>query len=327
MRKTLKIAILIVFLPILLSLDTMTYDSTYFAKYTSPENIHFLSYTENWDEQKLQELYQELILNTHGEEINLLQEVRVRGDAKPSDSNTRGQYHSLTNTITLFHGDMYLEPTDFRETLSHEYGHHFSYHYFPEQHFPTSNWANLRGLGDMPVRWDAFWNYSTTSHKWYPQEIMADDYVLLYGATKSVEIKDVYSNEAFYRKTVHDNDYISNVLENTSLHHLFEDVTGFAIDSNRYLETPTFENFHEGIASFKIMKKANIAYRLNVNYIKEDQEKYEELLFITEDDILDEISFLLNKIDHSTRIIELSLDVLDLSTSLGLQTKKITIQL
>jgi hypothetical protein len=326
-RKISMITLFLFSLPILLSLDSTTYDFNYFAKYRSPENIMFLSYTENWDEQKLQDLYLELIKNKHGDEINLLQEIRVRGEAKSTDSLTRGQYNSLTNTITLYHADTYLEPSDLSETLSHEYGHHFSYYYLKEQHFSFSTWATLRGLNDKRVRWDAFWNYSTASHKWYPQEVMADDYVLLYGPTKQVQLKDVYSNEAFYRKTVHDNQDISNVLENKTLHLYLEEATGFPVEHERLIEAPRFNDFHNGIVSFKITNKAEVAYRLNVTYDKEGQTHYEEFLFIAEDDTLDMISFSLEDIVHSTNRIELSIDVIDLNTSIGIQTKTIKVQI
>ncbi|MEH7387010.1 hypothetical protein V7147_16600, partial [Bacillus sp. JJ1521] len=103
-KKVIVILFILCSLPILLSLDTITYNSTYYAKYESPEGILFLSYTENWDEPQLKDLYQELIKNKHGEELNLLQEIRVMGGSSPSNSMITGIYHPFISSITLYKG-------------------------------------------------------------------------------------------------------------------------------------------------------------------------------------------------------------------------------
>ncbi|MFC4322195.1 hypothetical protein [Litchfieldia salsa] len=319
-RKVSSILVILLSLPILLSLDSPAYDSTYYAKFKSPENIMFLSYTENWNEQKLEQLYHELIKNKHGEEIFLLQEVRVIGEPKFSDLRTRGQYHSLTNTITLYHADTSLEASELAGTLSHEYGHHFTYHYLKEHHLPNSTWAKLRGLQGEPVRWDAFWNYSTSHHMWYPQEIIADDYVLLYGATKPVKIEDVFTNEAFYRKTIHDNQEVANVLDNTELHRYLEEQTGIAVDEDRLLSLPEFIKYKENVISYKISQKANVAYRLNVTSFNKNNKQYHEFLIITDEHTQDVINFPIPEMILSMSKAEINLEIVDLNTSIGFQT-------
>lgn len=321
MKKIITFIFLIFTLPILLSLDSTIYNPNFLAKYESPEGILFLSYTETWDEQKLEELYQELLKNKYGEEIYFLQEVRVIGDVKQTNSLTRGQYHALTSTITLFQGDRYTTPLSYREILSHEYGHHFTYYHLKEQHFPFSTWSKLRGLENQNIRWDAFWNYNTNHHQWFPQEIMADDYVLLYGATSSVELKDILSNEAFYRKTQHDNQALSNVLENKALQEYLSEKTGIPIESDRFLETPELLRIQDGEIWFKVTPKQDVAYRLNLTIYEDGSTAYHELLIIT-DQTLNEISFSVTEFIpyNDDAYIEANLNVLDINTSIGFQT-------
>ena len=331
-KKILMIAITTFVLPILLSLDSTAYMSNYLAKYKSPEGILFLSYTDTWTEDKLENLYLELINNKHGDEIYNLQEVRVFGEGMASDRYTRGQYNALTNTITLYHGDKYIEPTAFREILSHEYGHHFTYYYLNHHHFPFSKWAKLRGLEDESIQWNAFWNYTSASHQWYPQEIIADDYVLLYGPTSPVDLKDVYSNEAFYLKTQHDNQDISNVLENRQLHRYLEEVTGIPIDSTRIIDTPKFKILKDNVLSFNVTEKENVAYRLNLTFFEKDGSTYtkgddQEFLTITNEQHQGVITFPLKQINKkdSNEYLEVTIDVLDLDTSIGFQTQPIQV--
>jgi len=313
---------LIFLIPFLLSLDSSAYNSNYYAKYISPEGISLLSYTDTWDEEKLKQLYDELIKNKHGEEIYHLQEIRVYGGHLQSAPLTRGQYHTLTSTITLYYGDVYTEPSTLKSTLSHEYGHHFTYHYLKEQHLPFSKWAKIRGLQTDSVRWDAFWNYTSGNHKWYPQEISADDYKLLYGATHQIDIDDVYSNEAFYVMTLHENQELSNVFDNTVLHRYLEDLTGIPIETSRIIQTPQLSIANGEMISFKVTEKANVAYRLTITY----QDRDTELISITENGQSELVYSIKELFEHGnsslyTGYLEATIDVVDLSTSLGFKTK------
>jgi hypothetical protein len=317
---------LFLFLPVLLSLDSPAYDSNYHAKYTTPEGIAFLSYTEAWDKEKLKGLYEELLKNKHGNEIYALQEVRVKAGSY-EDSRVKAHFHALTNTITLYDGDQYTVPSAYRETLAHEYGHHFAYYHFTAHHLPFSTWADIRGLNDEPVRWDAFWNYSGNHHQWYPQEIMADDYVLLYGAVESSNREDVDSNEAFYRRTEHENQDIENVLDNEELHQYLEEMTGVEIDKSRLLHTPKLQSFEDGSLSFSIREKENVAYRLNVTVYEQEndaytEDGYDEWTDITSEDDGKELVFSLDTVSlPSDGYLKVNVDVLDLTTSLGFQTE------
>ncbi|WP_102346575.1 hypothetical protein [Bacillus sp. Marseille-P3661] len=330
MKRALLFLFLLICSPILLSFDSTAYDDNYFAYYKSPEGISFLSYTENWNEQKLKDLYKELIKNKHGAEIKFLQEVRVKdGPSKDNgilNPSIRGHYNVLTSTITIYHGDQFTKASELSEILSHEYGHHFSYYYFKTHHFPFSKWSSLRGLNSTDIYWDAFWNYSANNerHKWYPQEIIADDYILLFSAPNPVKLKDVYNNEAFYLRTEHENQDIPNIYEQLELHRYISKVTGIKVDEDRLLETPTLLPFTEDQNKilYSITKKANVAYRLTINYEDDGEEKYMELLKITDKNSGDTLEFLLNEIagDIEQNSFRATLDVLDLNTGIGLNT-------
>jgi hypothetical protein len=316
-KKIIAFLFVLCSLPILLSLDPITYNSSFYAKYESPKGILFLSYSENWNEQQLEELYQELIKNKHGEEIILLQEVRVMDGPSPSNNRITGIYHPFISSITLYKGNEHTNAREYRDTLSHEYGHHFAYYYFPSHHFPFSKWAKLRGLDDIPIHWNSFLNYSVSAHEWYPQEIFADDYVLLYGAINEVDREDVYSNEGFYMRTEHENQQLTNVLGNQELQQFIERKTGIKIDDDRKLKTPKLSLVTDDSLTFDIEKKENVAYRLNLA----DYEYYE----IT-DDKSGSVTFSINHIDLPENEV-ISIDVLDLETSIGFRTDDIRLHL
>ncbi|MEH7223523.1 hypothetical protein V7112_06855 [Bacillus sp. JJ1566] len=314
-KKIIVFLLLLCNLPILLSLDPTTYDPSYYSKYESPEGILFLSYSENWNKPQLEDLYRELIKNKHGEEINLLQEVRVMAGSSPSNNMITGIYHPFISSITLYKGNEHSTAREYRDTLSHEYGHHFTYYYFPSHHFPFSKWAKLRGLDHMPINWNSFLNYSISAHEWHPQEIFADDYVVLYGAVDKSERDDVYTNEAFYKRTQHENQKLDNVLGNEELQQFIERETGIKIDSNRKLKTPELTTITDESLTFSVEKKKDIAYRLNLG----DYELYE----ITEDQsgliTFSDIIFPENAV--------VSLDILDLNTSIGYRIEDIRLHL
>lgn len=325
MKKRLVLLVLMIILPFLLSLSPSIYHSNYYAKYTSPEGIHFLSYSKEWNQQKLQQLYHELLTNKHGKELSLLREIRIWGGSMRNSPYTTGRFNVLTNTIDLFHGDKFITPSIYQKTLSHEYGHFFTYHYLKTFHFPFSTWAKLRGLEHQPVHWDAFWNYRSKNHHWYPQEIMAEDYVLLYGATKKVEIN---SNEAFYLRTQHDNQQLSNILENKKLQQYLEAKTGIKIDQSRLLATPKLTEINANQLIFLVTKRKNICYRLNLIIYENNNgvyKKYDESeQFFTTTNSSGKISFSFPSYSLPMNgYIEATIDVLDLNTSIGFQTKPI----
>jgi hypothetical protein len=72
-------------------------------------------------------------------------------------------------------------------TLSHEYGHHFTYYWLiaKEHKLPsdsTTKWASLRGAERYPVLFSEDTSDPEYTHYWDPGEIMADDYMALFGS-------------------------------------------------------------------------------------------------------------------------------------------------
>ncbi|MGQ4668420.1 hypothetical protein ACUIJN_21835 [Metabacillus halosaccharovorans] len=321
--------ILLLSFPFLVSFETTNIDDKTFASFQSPEGIDFTSYTPSWDEDKLKDLYKELLLNKHGQEISELNEVRIL-DGTHSSTNTKGSYHSLTKTIVLYQGNQYETPVDYRETLSHEYGHHFAYHYFPSHHLPFSEWQRIRGIDVADMRWDAFWNYDERYHAFYPQEILADDYVLLYGATSEVESEDVMSNEIFYLRTQHENQDIPNVLENKKLHSFLEEKTGLPIDSSRIIESPSLIEWNDQTFRFSVSSRDHIAYRLNLELINQNEKQFVELYEVTSHDT-NTLTFnlhdqeIINLADYDYALI--SIDIVDLTTSIGFETDETRVSL
>ncbi|TXC93085.1 hypothetical protein FS935_02515 [Metabacillus litoralis] len=325
-RIHLYFIILVISFPFLASFETNPYNPKLHAIYQSPEGILFKSFSTEWNQEKLIDLYHELVKNKHGNELKQLRAVEVIGTTL-DDSFSKGSYDYLNKTIKLYQGDQYQEPSQYQETLSHEYGHHFAYHYFPSHHLPLSKWQKIRNLNLLDLRWDAFWNYQDKYHAIYPQEVFADDYVLLYGATKEVDPKDVETNEAFYLRTEHENQQISNVLENSSLHSLLEEETGIEIDQSRLLHMPTFSNYKDAELSFTIKPKINIAYRLNLtlNDSKGNTFNYESYQIHrdeSEDELIFHLEDLLKENLSNYEWLSASIDVIDLDTSIGFETEE-----
>ena len=67
------------------------------SEYISPEEIHFVSWSKAWDEAKLRELYEELLRNRHGEELNTLERVTVYAQEDDQISILPKQEHKLHN--------------------------------------------------------------------------------------------------------------------------------------------------------------------------------------------------------------------------------------
>lgn len=316
--------ILLLTFPFLISFNPLASNDGYVATYKSPEGIQFVSFSVSWDKNNLINLYKELIKNKHGNEIKQLQQVKIYGE-QLSASPTKGSYHALSKTITLYQGDKYKKPVDYRETLSHEYGHHFGYHYFPEHHFPFSTWQLKRGIDVTTLRWDAFWNYSDNDHAFYPQEVFADDYVLLYGTTNKMDSKSVTNNEAFYKRTIHENQQLPNVLESQELLHYIEEQSGLSIDKNRLIQSPKLVDWNKSTLTYLIEKKANVAYRLNLQSRSNRTNKTHEIHLISTDQ-QDKLEFSLNQLELKTLansdFVTVNIDVVDLTTSLGFKTKE-----
>ncbi|BCJ85378.1 hypothetical protein [Effusibacillus dendaii] len=173
------------------------YSPVFAAEYRSPEGIVFHSESANWNSvAKLQQVYQELLRNGHGEEIKLLSSVTIV-DGYPKGKNVAGEYqfHSTVDTlgrnkmmpgqIFIFGGNERNTIESIAKTLSHEYGHHVTHYYSimqdgfsitDEARWSHTTYAKLRGLSNDPRI------NSSNEHRWQLAEIAAEDYVQLCGS-------------------------------------------------------------------------------------------------------------------------------------------------
>ena len=186
--------------------------------YRTPEGFEMISYSKKWTENKLIELYEELKLNKHGEEFGLLYQVIVYAESSetaagthtnerktlflkidlPALGNGQIKYYLNMGTIELYDGDTYTRVEQMAHTLSHEYGHHFTFYYFFKNGDAVRNseYETVRNLGEHNIRYD-WWEDPEDylyNHHWYIVEIAAEDYVQIMGsptAKKVIEYKDV----------------------------------------------------------------------------------------------------------------------------------------
>jgi len=125
-------------------------DALYF--YDTPEGITMISHSTAWNQEMLELLHYELLMNEHGDEINALYEVVVypydeeegvavatytpgttavsffiQFPAFPDDFSI--DFPQDIGTITLYGGDTNTTIEGMASSLSHEYGHHYTFYY------------------------------------------------------------------------------------------------------------------------------------------------------------------------------------------------------
>lgn len=181
-----------------------------YGAYTAPEGFVLVSYSAAWDDALMKSLYDELVSNVHGDEIYYLEKVVVHAGGEREDVLGMQQERetrcavslshpallppgltldlaSKATTIHLYDGDSRATVASMAATLSHEYGHHFTNFYFFDTGDPggwlSSDYAVLRGLSPSRV-YAQITDYADylVNHKWYVQEIAAEDYVVLMGS-------------------------------------------------------------------------------------------------------------------------------------------------
>lgn len=201
-----------------------------FAAYRSPEGILFVSQSSNWDEKKLKQLYKELLLNGYGPEIYQLASVTVHHQRR---KDALGIYHTGKKTIDLYNGKKNKTVESLSTTLSHEYGHHFTYTSFPDLESRHSEWGKLRDEPDYPINWNE--KKGSEDHQWDPAEIIAEDYVFYYG---SQNVKKATCKETYYDKCewiIQENTYLRHPSAIKGMRELWEKQTGIQILSSTEL--------------------------------------------------------------------------------------------
>ena len=195
------------------------------AIYTAPNGLVIRTLSEEWN-GKLSSVYDELLKNTHGDEIDYIKEINLLSGAP--DDGTLGDYQEKSSVlktaivfnplisssykvitrkdygcINIYKMDEYKELKDFARTLSHEYGHHFAFqHIFTDENEDRedSYYYDLRGLSEYPdaKEYTDYQEY-LEMHAWDIDEIAAEDYVQLLGSPTSREIGEYMDiKEALY---------------------------------------------------------------------------------------------------------------------------------
>lgn len=189
-------------------------DDDVFGLMYAEEGFRLISYSKEWTTDKLKLLYKELLKNKHGEEIKSLREIIVypHNDPKSLASFEEVEHESKlkflfpaippdfsvtikndAGVIKLYNGNTFKKIENMAISLSHEYGHLYTFYHMFEDNTDLSgtDYAKLRKLGDQV-------NYSTytgehyyENHHKYLMEIAANDYVILMGSPTTRQILDV----------------------------------------------------------------------------------------------------------------------------------------
>lgn len=197
--------------------------------YNAPNGLSIISMSEKWNSSRLKEIYDELLNNIHGNEMDYLNKIVLQPKGVTEDEDqTAGEYEqermsimaaiafnplidsryikvasSGFGKISLYHMDDIVEIKEIASTLSHEYGHHFAHQYlFSGDHEDReeSPYYRIRGLALYP---DAK-SYEDPDeyyqmHAWDIDEIAAEDYMQLLGSPTSKEIGEYMDvKEALY---------------------------------------------------------------------------------------------------------------------------------
>lgn len=195
-------------------------DALYFFK--APEGFTIISLSHAWNNEMLELLYEELKQNAHGEEIKKLNEIVVhpedndemnalatyspgiatadfhlRFPAFPKDF--KAAFPIYIGIINIYGGDTKTTVESVAGSLSHEYGHHYTFYYMFDSEMRrldllgTSEYAKLRESGkhDLITSVNTDEDYMEKRHR-YLIEVAAEDYVILMGSPATRQAADYY---------------------------------------------------------------------------------------------------------------------------------------
>lgn len=194
--------------------------------YLTPLGFTIVSYSSKWTGEKLVDIYDELLNNKHGNEMRYISKVVVhpgRSELGTNDSVVAGAHttktedytvffdlpgfvppslkYNLSSTLSvieLYNMDSFDTVDEAARTIAHEYGHHYTMHYFMrnDEAVKKSDYYNLRNFAtyEQPIFYDDPDVYFD-NHQWSIYEIAAEDYVQLLGspnAKKTKRYMDIY---------------------------------------------------------------------------------------------------------------------------------------
>ena len=212
-------------------------DALYF--FEAPEGFAMISHSEAWNAEMLELLYRELLRNEHGDEISLLYEVVVYPHAAQEGSMLASYTLGTTavrffvqfpafppdfainfpmsiGSINLYDGDANNTIESMANSLSHEYGHLYTYYYMfgsgmnAEDSLIDTEYARLREARrfDLIASAGPGESYMEERHR-YLFEIAAEDYVQLMGSPTTRTVVDFIDVRQFLNGAVHPESAIS----------------------------------------------------------------------------------------------------------------------
>lgn len=249
------------------------------TRYYAPNGLSIQSIASEWKGAKIKSVYEELLKNKHGVEIEYLKEILLKPG--PSiDGKALGEYSDKSITLTaavvfkplidssyqniktcnygyikLYYMNDYTDIKQVSRTLSHEYGHHYTNHHFftkDNEKRESSEYYKIRGLGDYEDAKE-YYNYDEylKMHAWDIDEIAAEDYVQLLGSPTSrgvgefMDIKEaLYSDDMEYVCELEN--YHSNVLaQENPVIAMAEQIEGLEYYYNSFIDEKYVEEYIE----------------------------------------------------------------------------------
>jgi hypothetical protein len=213
------------------------------SQFRSPEGIQFTSYSAEWDESRLKGLYEVLLRCEHGKELAMLQRVVLHPERSKGRSGHKvGLYKYQEREIHLYE----VNAVPVERILIHEYGHHFTFYWlhktegvYPFELTPEHEWSMQRQLEGYPVRWKGHDGNVPYYRKWDPAEIMAEDYVLLFGGAAR---KVPSTGMDIIRMQRHENELIPSVQSLPGIIQYWEKAAG--LEGRERLAVPQLEQVH-----------------------------------------------------------------------------------
>ncbi len=182
--------------------------STPVCDYTTASGLKIESYSKYWNtKEKLRQVYVELTKNTIGSEIKALKTIYLYPDIEEGVAgyysadvamNNAGEFKmGVGSYIVVLGCDTGSSLSYIAQVLTHEYAHHFAtYHLVTNEKKYGQGWldteyAKIRDLKKYTKT--VYYNPITSEHKWDIAEIIANDYIELFGAPSSktsIDYKD-----------------------------------------------------------------------------------------------------------------------------------------
>ncbi len=280
--------------------------------YHTPMGFSIISYSEKWTGEKLVDIYNELLNNEHGEEMLYVAEVVIYPGASSIDqkeyivagtqSSKEENYlvfldipavipeslkYSINPTVSvieLYNMDTFDSVQEAARTIAHEYGHHYTIHYFMQNDDAVldSEYYRIRNIVDIDH--EVFYSDAQSyydNHAWDIYEIAAEDYVQLMGSPNAKIKKEYYDNYDLLRagKDTYDlvfDDRAVNVFPQENIFiPLADEIEGLREYYYSFIgEDEEYESLPDVDFNIKIAKKSSNGYRYyNITWDKPISDK------------------------------------------------------